>query len=99
MVAWYNILGLFIWEAIVRICTEHVFSHDYLCLRALEILQEINQSANRRSSFSELAMTTLLNSNLPVKYNRTRRLSANDIIMSGFYDAGQVCLLKCEGPE
>uniref|UniRef100_A0A3B5LCI6 Armadillo repeat containing 3 n=1 Tax=Xiphophorus couchianus TaxID=32473 RepID=A0A3B5LCI6_9TELE len=68
-------------------------------LGALEILQEINQSANRRSSFSELAMTSLLNSNLPVKYNRTRRLSANDIITSGFYDAGQVCLLKCEGPD
>ncbi|XP_005803393.1 armadillo repeat-containing protein 3 [Xiphophorus maculatus] len=61
-------------------------------LGALEILQEINQSANRRSSFSELAMTSLLNSNLPVKYNRTRRLSANDIITSGFYDAGQACV-------
>ncbi|PWA18099.1 hypothetical protein CCH79_00004283 [Gambusia affinis] len=61
-------------------------------LGALEILQEINQSANRRSSFSELAMTNLLNSNLPVKYSRMGRLSANDIITSGFFDAGQACV-------
>lgn len=80
-------------------CIEHAFSRDYFCLRALEILQEINQSANRRSSFSELAMTNLLNSNLPVKYSRMGRLSANDIITSGFFDAGQVCLLMCKGPE
>lgn len=62
----------------------------YVCLRALELLREINQSANRRSSFSELAMISLLNSNLSVKYSLTGHLAFTDIVSDGFYDAGQV---------
>uniref|UniRef100_A0A7N8XM20 Armadillo repeat containing 3 n=1 Tax=Mastacembelus armatus TaxID=205130 RepID=A0A7N8XM20_9TELE len=59
----------------------------------LEILQEINQSVNRRSSFSELAMINLINSNLSVKYSLTGHLASTDIICDGFYDAGKVCAL------
>uniref|UniRef100_A0A7N8XYQ3 Armadillo repeat containing 3 n=1 Tax=Mastacembelus armatus TaxID=205130 RepID=A0A7N8XYQ3_9TELE len=55
----------------------------------LEILQEINQSVNRRSSFSELAMINLINSNLSVKYSLTGHLASTDIICDGFYDAGK----------
>ncbi|XP_054893467.1 armadillo repeat-containing protein 3-like [Poeciliopsis prolifica] len=77
----------------VNVCARDTSCAVKMCkLGALEILQEINQSANRRSSFSKLAITSLLNSNLPVKYNRTGRLTPNDIITSGFYDAGQAFL-------
>ncbi|XP_036934293.1 armadillo repeat-containing protein 3 isoform X2 [Acanthopagrus latus] len=58
---------------------------------AVELLQEINQSVKRRSSVSKLAMTSLLNSNLSVKYSLTGHLSSTDIISDGFYDAGKAC--------
>lgn len=70
----------------------HIFL-VYLCLRALEKLQEICQSLNRRNRFSESAMTALLNSNLPVKYSMTGHLASTDIMTTGFYDAGKVCYL------
>ncbi|XP_071398841.1 armadillo repeat-containing protein 3 [Centroberyx affinis] len=57
---------------------------------ALELLQEINQSVNRRSRFSELAMARLLDFNLSVKYSLTGRLASTDITTDGFYDVGQV---------
>ncbi|XP_067342059.1 armadillo repeat-containing protein 3 isoform X2 [Channa argus] len=57
----------------------------------LEILQEINQSVNRRSNYSKLAMTSLLNFNLSVKYSLTGHLASTDIISDGFYDAGKAC--------
>ncbi len=63
-----------------------------VCLRALEMLQKINQSENRRSSFSELAMMSLLNSNLSVKYGLKGHLASTDIISDGFYDTGKVCV-------
>ncbi|XP_062297753.1 armadillo repeat-containing protein 3 isoform X2 [Scomber scombrus] len=56
---------------------------------ALEMLQEINQSVNRRSRFSELAMISLLNSNLSLKYSLTGCLASSDIITDGFYDTGK----------
>nr|XP_019942913.1 PREDICTED: armadillo repeat-containing protein 3 [Paralichthys olivaceus] len=56
---------------------------------AVELLQEINQSVNRRSSFSESAMISLLKSNLPVKYSLTDHLASTDIVRDGFYDAGK----------
>lgn len=56
----------------------------------MELLHEINQSVKRRSSVSKLAMTSLLNSNLSVKYSLTGHLSSTDIIRDGFYDAGKV---------
>ncbi|XP_030254507.1 armadillo repeat-containing protein 3 isoform X2 [Sparus aurata] len=58
---------------------------------AVELLHEINQSVKRRSSVSKLAMTSLLNSNLSVKYSLTGHLSSTDIIRDGFYDAGKAC--------
>lgn len=61
-----------------------------LCVRALEMLQQINQSVTRSSSYSQLAMTSLLSSNLSVKYSLTGRLASTDIIKDGFYDAGKV---------
>ncbi|KAI4806938.1 hypothetical protein KUCAC02_017728 [Chaenocephalus aceratus] len=56
---------------------------------ALEMLQEINQSVNRRSRFSELAMISLLNSNLSAKYSLTSHLASTDLICDGFYDTGK----------
>lgn len=64
----------------------------FVYFRALEILQEINQSVNRGSRFSRLAMMSLLNSNLSLKYSLTGCLASTDIITNGFYDAGKVCV-------
>ncbi|XP_035981505.1 armadillo repeat-containing protein 3 isoform X2 [Fundulus heteroclitus] len=77
----------------VDVCAGETSCAVEMCrLGALQILQQINESGNRRTSFSELAMTSLLNTNLPVKYSLTGHLASTDIITSGFYDAGKVCL-------
>ncbi|KAM6971680.1 armadillo repeat-containing protein 3 isoform 2-T2 [Tautogolabrus adspersus] len=60
-------------------------------LGALEMLQDINQSVNRRSSFSELAINSLLHSNLSVKYSLTGHLAFTENISDDFYDAGKAC--------
>uniref|UniRef100_A0A8D3CH00 Armadillo repeat containing 3 n=1 Tax=Scophthalmus maximus TaxID=52904 RepID=A0A8D3CH00_SCOMX len=75
----------------VNVCASDEPAAVEMCkFGALELLREINQSANRRSSFSELAMISLLNSNLSVKYSLTGHLAFTDIVSDGFYDAGQV---------
>uniref|UniRef100_A0A4W5NKB4 Armadillo repeat containing 3 n=1 Tax=Hucho hucho TaxID=62062 RepID=A0A4W5NKB4_9TELE len=58
--------------------------------KALDLLQEINSSANRRNKFSEIALQKLLDSNLSLKYSLTNTLASTDITMDGFYDPGQV---------
>nr|XP_020465302.1 armadillo repeat-containing protein 3 isoform X2 [Monopterus albus] len=74
----------------VNVCASDKTTVVEMCkLGALEILQEINQSVNLRSSFSELAMGSLLNSNLSVKYSLTGHLASTDIISDGFYDTGK----------
>uniref|UniRef100_A0A4W5NQP2 Armadillo repeat containing 3 n=1 Tax=Hucho hucho TaxID=62062 RepID=A0A4W5NQP2_9TELE len=57
--------------------------------KALDLLQEINSSANRRNKFSEIALQKLLDSNLSLKYSLTNTLASTDITMDGFYDPGQ----------
>ncbi|XP_061410754.1 armadillo repeat-containing protein 3 isoform X2 [Lethenteron reissneri] len=57
-------------------------------LGGLEVLQRLNESETRRSRFSETALARVLDSNLPLKYSRTGRLSAHNTITDGFYDAG-----------
>lgn len=79
---------IFIIDVSISVC----FPLLFICFRALEMLQEINQSENRRSSFSKLAMMSLLNSNMSVKYSLTGHLTATDMISNGFYDAGKVCV-------
>ncbi|CAF97965.1 unnamed protein product [Tetraodon nigroviridis] len=59
-------------------------------LGALEMLQEINQSPTRRTTFSRTAMITLLNFNLPVKFGLMGQLASTDKIGDGFYDVGKV---------
>ncbi|XP_072234177.1 armadillo repeat-containing protein 3 [Leuresthes tenuis] len=72
----------------VNACASDAPSAVELCKHgALEILQKISQSVNRRNHFSEFAMTSLLNSNLSVKYSLTGHLSSTDIITGCFYDA------------
>nr|XP_015810842.2 armadillo repeat-containing protein 3 isoform X3 [Nothobranchius furzeri] len=58
---------------------------------ALEMLEEIKHSENHRNRFSELAMISLLNCNLSVKYSLMGHLSPTDMITGGFYDAGKAC--------
>ncbi|KAM7390610.1 hypothetical protein PAMA_008677 [Pampus argenteus] len=74
----------------VNVCASDEPSAVEMCkFGALEMLQEINQSVNRRSRFSELAMISLLNSNLSLKYSLTGCLASTNIITDGFYDAGK----------
>ncbi|XP_035855839.1 armadillo repeat-containing protein 3 isoform X3 [Sander lucioperca] len=74
----------------INVCASDVNAAVEMCqFGALEMLQEINLSVNRRSRFSELAMISLLNFNLSVKYSLTSHLASTDIISDGFYDAGK----------
>ncbi|XP_035509874.1 armadillo repeat-containing protein 3 isoform X2 [Morone saxatilis] len=74
----------------ISVCASNEHTAVKMCkFGALEMLQKINQSVNRRSSFSELAMISLLNSNLSVKYSLTSHLASSDVISDGFYDAGK----------
>ncbi|XP_037549782.1 armadillo repeat-containing protein 3 [Nematolebias whitei] len=76
----------------VNICASDKPSAVEMCKHgALEILQEISQSTNRRNSFSDVALISLLNSNLPAKFSLTGQLTSTDNIAGGFYDAGKVC--------
>uniref|UniRef100_A0AAR2KFX2 Armadillo repeat containing 3 n=1 Tax=Pygocentrus nattereri TaxID=42514 RepID=A0AAR2KFX2_PYGNA len=84
----------------VSVCANDEPTATEMCkLGALEILQEINCSLNRKNKFSEAALQRLLDSNLSVKYSLTGCLSHTDIIADGFYDPGQVekntLLLSC----
>uniref|UniRef100_A0A3B3ZZF8 Uncharacterized protein n=1 Tax=Periophthalmus magnuspinnatus TaxID=409849 RepID=A0A3B3ZZF8_9GOBI len=63
-------------------------------LGALEKLQKINQSESQKTVFSEMAMMSLLNSNLPVKYSLMGFLSPTDHVKDGFYDAGKVTIAR-----
>uniref|UniRef100_W5N1R4 Armadillo repeat containing 3 n=1 Tax=Lepisosteus oculatus TaxID=7918 RepID=W5N1R4_LEPOC len=77
------------WAALV--CANDEPTAVELCkLGALEILQDINLSSNRRNKFSEAALLKLLDSNLSIKYSLTGYLSPTDLITDGFYDPGQV---------
>uniref|UniRef100_A0A3B3BV18 Armadillo repeat containing 3 n=1 Tax=Oryzias melastigma TaxID=30732 RepID=A0A3B3BV18_ORYME len=74
----------------VKVCASDEPSAVELCrLGALEVLQEMTRSESRRNTFSELALNSLLKSNLSVKYSLMGRLASTDIITSGFYDAGK----------
>uniref|UniRef100_A0A8B9JK43 EDR1/CTR1/ARMC3-like peptidase-like domain-containing protein n=2 Tax=Astyanax mexicanus TaxID=7994 RepID=A0A8B9JK43_ASTMX len=74
----------------VSVCANDEPTATEMCkLGALEILQEINCSLNRRSKFSEVALQRLLDSNPSIKYSLTGRLSHTDITADGFYDPGQ----------
>ncbi|RVE76663.1 hypothetical protein OJAV_G00011050 [Oryzias javanicus] len=74
----------------VKVCAGDEPSAVEMCrLGALEVLQEMTRSERHRNAFSELALNSLLKSNLSVKYSLTGRLAATDIITSGFYDPGK----------
>ncbi|XP_063063437.1 armadillo repeat-containing protein 3 [Engraulis encrasicolus] len=74
----------------VSVCANDEPTASKLCKwGALEVLQEINSSTNRRNRFSELAMQKLLDNHLAAKYSLTGRLAPTDVITDGFYDPGQ----------
>ncbi|XP_012995205.2 armadillo repeat-containing protein 3 isoform X1 [Esox lucius] len=74
----------------ISVCANDELNAIEMCnLGALDLLQEINCSVNRRSTFSETAHQRLLNSNLSLKYSLTNTLAFNDITADGFYDPGQ----------
>ncbi|KAM9839683.1 armadillo repeat-containing protein 3 [Aulostomus maculatus] len=75
----------------VSVCAQDELTAVEMCnFGALEMLQEINKSTNLRSRFSEMAINSLLNSSLSLKYILTGHLASTDIITDGFYDAGKV---------
>ncbi|XP_048826834.1 armadillo repeat-containing protein 3 isoform X1 [Brienomyrus brachyistius] len=74
----------------VRVCAnDEPTATEMYKLGALEILQDINMSANSRNRFSEAAFQQLLDSNLSVKYSLGGQLTSSDITGDGFYDPGQ----------
>ncbi|XP_072544871.1 armadillo repeat-containing protein 3 isoform X2 [Salminus brasiliensis] len=74
----------------VSVCANDEPTATEMCkLGALEILQDINCSLNRRNKFSEVTLQRLLDSNLSIKYSLTGHLSHTDITSDGFYDPGQ----------
>ncbi|KAM6976412.1 armadillo repeat-containing protein 3 [Aplochiton taeniatus] len=73
----------------ISVCANDEPTAVEMCrLGALELLQEINSSVNRRNKFSETAFQRLLDFNLSFKYSLTGRLSSIDITTDGFYDSG-----------
>uniref|UniRef100_A0A8C5EHZ3 EDR1/CTR1/ARMC3-like peptidase-like domain-containing protein n=1 Tax=Gouania willdenowi TaxID=441366 RepID=A0A8C5EHZ3_GOUWI len=85
--------------AVVGIAIDEFPAVEMYKLGALELLEEINLSVNRRNKFSKLATTALLKSNLSVKYSLTGHLASTDIITHGFYDAGKVGNMKKKKKE
>ncbi|XP_052357466.1 armadillo repeat-containing protein 3 isoform X1 [Oncorhynchus keta] len=74
----------------ISVCANDEPTAVEMCkLGALDLLQEINSSANRRNKFSEIALQRLLDSNLSLKYSLTNTLASTDITVDGFYDPGQ----------
>ncbi|XP_070960793.1 armadillo repeat-containing protein 3-like isoform X2 [Oncorhynchus clarkii lewisi] len=74
----------------ISVCANDEPTAVEMCkLGALDLLQEINSSANRRNTFSEIALQRLLDSNLSLKYSLTNTLAPTDITVDGFYDPGQ----------
>ncbi|XP_029506461.1 armadillo repeat-containing protein 3 isoform X2 [Oncorhynchus nerka] len=74
----------------ISVCANDEPTAVEMCkLGALDLLQEINSSANRRNKFSEIALQRLLDSNLSLKYSLTNTLAPTDITVDGFYDPGQ----------
>ncbi|XP_053215329.1 armadillo repeat-containing protein 3 isoform X5 [Podarcis raffonei] len=59
-------------------------------LGALDILEEINLSIGRKNNFSDAALDSILDHNLPQKYSQMGFLTSSNIITDGFYDFGQV---------
>jgi hypothetical protein len=48
----------------------------------------LNQSSQRKSSFTEAALKKLLEANLSAKYALTNILDPTDVVLDGFYDMG-----------
>uniref|UniRef100_A0A667G187 Armadillo repeat containing 3 n=1 Tax=Lynx canadensis TaxID=61383 RepID=A0A667G187_LYNCA len=75
----------------VTVCANDELTAVELCkLGALDILEEVNLSVNRKNKFSEAAYNKLLNNNLSLKYSLTGYLSSSNIISDGFYDYGRI---------
>ncbi|KAJ8277011.1 hypothetical protein GJAV_G00070430 [Gymnothorax javanicus] len=74
----------------VRVCASDEPTAVEMCrLGALETLQEINCSTNRRSKLSEAALQRILDTSLAVKYSLTGHLSPTNVTADGFYDPGK----------
>ncbi|KAA0704789.1 Armadillo repeat-containing protein 3 [Triplophysa tibetana] len=75
----------------VSVCANDEITAIEMCnAGALEILQEINLSAHRKSKLSEVALQKLQDNSLSLKYSLTGHLPPTDITTDGFYDPGQV---------
>ncbi|XP_077410673.1 armadillo repeat-containing protein 3-like [Vanacampus margaritifer] len=76
----------------ISVCAKDEPTSVEMCkFGALEMLNEMNQAENSNSKFSELALNSLLESSLSLKYGLTDHLASTDIITDGFYDAGKLC--------
>ncbi|VDI55865.1 Hypothetical predicted protein [Mytilus galloprovincialis] len=75
----------------IAVCAVDEQTASEVCkLGGMSVLQEIQVSGTRRNPFADVALQNLLNSNLSAKYSLTGALSSTNIILDGFYDAGQL---------
>ena len=72
------------WRALTTLPSELFF------FSALEMLQEINASEQRRNNYTLTVYKSLLDYNLAAKYSLTGHLAPHNVITDGFYDVGQV---------
>lgn len=71
-------------------CVDQAISVEVTKLGGLAILQELNMSQSRRSSFTKAALDRVLDGNLSAKYSLTGALKPDNITTDGFYDVGRV---------
>ncbi|CAF0799893.1 unnamed protein product [Brachionus calyciflorus] len=74
--------------AITNSASDLSIAVEYCKNGAIEALREINQSEQRKSSFTEAALKKLLEANLSAKYALKNYLETTDSISDGFYDMG-----------
>ncbi|XP_077364880.1 armadillo repeat-containing protein 3-like isoform X2 [Festucalex cinctus] len=75
----------------ISVCAKDEPTSVEMCkFGALAMLHEMNQADNSNSKFRELALNSLMESSLSLKYGLTDHLASSDVITDGFYDAGKL---------
>ncbi|XP_046850751.1 armadillo repeat-containing protein 3-like [Xenia sp. Carnegie-2017] len=76
--------------AMVVCGSDPAIATELTTLGAMEQLQTIALSGSRKSGFSDVALTRLLDCNLPAKYSMQGYLSSSNITGHGFFDRGKI---------
>lgn len=74
--------------AVMAICKDERTATAMVKAGIVDVLQEVSQSANRRSNMIDSTLTQVLDYNLSAKYSIRRKLYQTNHIKDGFYDTG-----------